>query len=131
MLGIVPAFAEFFGLGLQVRHVTLSAGQLAAAAMSLGSDVLREPAFWWAVAGVVVVGPLNLAVSFYLAFHLALRAQATSHSHRSRIYRAIRHRLRHSPMSFVLPPRPESEPPPDASDDSVGSDGSESNTVKG
>ena len=125
MLGIVPAFAEFFGLGLQVRHVTLSAGQLAAAAMSLGTDVLREPAFWWAVAGVVVIGPLNLAVSFYLAFRLALRAQATSDAHRDRIYGAIRHRLRHAPMSFVLPPRAETEPPPDASDDGVGGDGAD------
>ena len=38
MLGIVPAFAEFFGLGLQVRHVTLSAGQVSAAAMALASS---------------------------------------------------------------------------------------------
>lgn len=131
MLGIVPAFAEFFGLGLQVRHVTLSAGQMAAAAMSLGVDVLREPAFWWAVAGVVVIGPLNLAVSFYLAFRLALRAQAINDAHRSRIYGAIRHRLRHAPMSFVLPPRPESEPPPDASDDGVGGDGADPDTTRG
>jgi site-specific recombinase len=130
MLGIVPAFAEFFGLGLQVRHVTLSAGQMAAAAMSLGTEVLREPAFWWAVAGVVVIGPLNLAVSFYLAFRLALRAQATNDAHRSRIYGAIRHRLRHAPMSFVLPPRPETEPPPDASDDGVGSDGADPDASK-
>jgi site-specific recombinase len=131
MLGIVPAFAEFFGLGLQVRHVTLSAGQMAAAAMSLGTDVLLDPAFWWAVAGVVVIGPLNLAVSFYLAFHLALRAQATSHVHRSRIYGAIRHRLRHAPMSFVLPPRPGAETPPDPSDDGLGGDGAEPDASRG
>ena len=130
MLGIVPAFAEFFGLGLQVRHVTLSAGQMAAAAMSLGPDVLREPAFWWAVAGVVAIGPLNLAVSFYLAFRLALKAQAINDAHRSRIGAAIRHRLRHAPMSFVLPPRPETEPPPDASDDGVGSDGADPDASK-
>ena len=131
MLGIIPAFAEFFGLGLQVRHVTLSAGQMAAAAMALGADVLHEPAFWWAVAGVVVIGPLNLAVSFYLAFRLALRAQAINDVHRSRIYGAIRHRLRHAPMSFVLPPRPESEPPPDASDDGVGDAGGDPGTARG
>lgn len=131
MLGIVPAFAEFFGLNLQVRHVTLSAGQMAAAAMSLGTEVLRDPEFWGAVAGVIVVGPLNLAVSFYLAFRLALRAQATSDAHRSRIYAAIRHRLRHAPMSFVLPPRAEAEPPPDASDDAINGDGADSESPRG
>ena len=131
MLRIVPAFAEFFGLNLQVRHVTLSAGQASAAAMSLGWEVLREPAFWWAVAGVVVIGPLNLAVSFYLAFRLALKAQAINDAHRGRIGAAIRHRLRHAPLSFVLPPRAGAEPPPDASDDGLNADGTDPEARRG
>jgi site-specific recombinase len=105
MLGLVPAFAAFFGLGLEVRHVTLAAGQMAAAAAALGWPVLGDPSFWWAVAGVVVVGPLNLAVSFYLAFRLALKAQATGDVHRTRINAALRQRLRRAPLSFLLPPR--------------------------
>lgn len=131
MLGVVPAFAEFFGLNLQVRHVTLSAGQVTAAAMSLGWDVLREPAFWWAVAGVVAIGPLNLAVSFYLAFRLALKAQAINDAHRGRIAAAIRHRLRHAPLSFLLPPRPDAEPPPDASDDGLNAEGADPEVRRG
>ena len=130
MLGIVPAFAEFFGLNLQVRHVTLSAGQMAAAAMALGIEVLRDPEFWWAVAGVVVVGPLNLAVSFYLAFRLALRAQAINDASRSRIYAAIRYRLRHAPLSFLLPPRPGDEPPPDHRVDDLNADSNEADASR-
>lgn len=117
MLGVVPVFAEFFGLNLQVRHVTLSAGQVSAAAMSLGVPVLTDPAFWWAVAGVLIIGPINLAVSFYLAFRLALRAQNISGASRHRIGLALRHRLRHAPLSFLVPPRPDAEPPPDHCDD--------------
>lgn len=113
MLGLVPVFAQFFGLGLDVRHVTLSAGQLTAAGFALGLDVLREPAFWWAVAGVLVVGPLNLTVSFYLAFRLALRAQAISTGNRQLIRVAMRRRLRSAPLSFLLPPRAR----PDSGDD--------------
>jgi len=105
MLGIVPVVLGFFGLDLEVRHVTLSAGQVAAAAASLGWPVLHDPAFWWAVAGVVVVGPLNLAVSFYLAFRLALKAQAISDVNRTRINAALRLRLRRAPLSFLWPPR--------------------------
>jgi len=105
MLGLVPAFAAFFGIGLDVRHVTLSAGQVAAAAAALGPAVLSEPALWWAVAGVMAVGPLNLAVSFYLAFRLALRAQGISAAHRQRIGSAVRRRIRVAPLSFLLPPR--------------------------
>ena len=116
MLGIVPAVLAFFGLDLEVRHVTLSAGQVAAAAATLGWPVLHDPAFWWAVAGVVGIGPLNLAVSFYLAFRLALKAQAISGVNRSRINAALRQRLRRAPLSFLLPPRPQDDTTVDEDD---------------
>jgi site-specific recombinase len=105
MLGVIPAFAAFFGLGLEVRHVTLSAGQVAAAVAALGWHSLATADFWLAVAGVAVVGPINLAVSFHLAFRLALRAQAISGVNRQRIHAAIRSRLRSQPLSFLRPPR--------------------------
>ncbi len=105
MLGLIPAFAAFFGLGLEVRHVTLSAGQVAAAAATLGWQLLTEPAFWWAVLGVVVVGPINLAVSFYLAFRLALKAQNINQVNRQRIRAEIRSRIRRVPLTFLWPPR--------------------------
>lgn len=111
MLGLVPAFAAFFGLGLDVRHVTLAAGQAAAAAASLGWGVLTEPAFWWAVGGIALVGPINLVVSFYLAFRLALRAQSISEVNRQRIRAAIWRRIRVAPLSFLLPPRPQPDAP--------------------
>ena len=104
MLGVVPAFATFFGLGLEVRHVTLSAGQVAAAVAALGTDSLGTAGFWLAVVGVLAVGPINLAVSFFLAFRLALRAQAISDVNRRRIRAALRNRVRRAPMSFLLPP---------------------------
>ncbi|RZJ09805.1 MAG: recombinase [Acidovorax sp.] len=105
MLGLVPAFAGFFGLGLDVRHVTLSTGQVAAATASLGLGVLHMPAFWWAVASLPLLGALNVTVSFYLAFSLALRAQSVSGVDRSRIYAALRARLRRAPLSFFVPAR--------------------------
>jgi site-specific recombinase len=103
MLGLVPAFAVFFGLGLEVRHVTLSSGQLAAAAASLGPDLLSQSAFWWCVAGIALTGVLNVGVSFYLAFLLALKAHNVSGVDRGRIYRAIRQRARTRLMSFLWP----------------------------
>jgi site-specific recombinase len=105
MLGLVPAIVGFFGLGLDVRHVTLSAGQLAAAAGALGLPVLTEPVFWWCVAATLLTGMLNVSVSFYLAFKLALRSRGVRLTDRTRIAAAIRGRLRSAPLSFVLPPR--------------------------
>ncbi|RSZ36513.1 recombinase [Variovorax beijingensis] len=103
MLGLLPAFAGFFGLGLDVRHVTLSAGQIAAAAASMGMAVLPQPALWWAVAAIPVIGALNVSVSFYFAFRLALRAHSVSLGDRARIRSAIWARWRSRPISFFLP----------------------------
>jgi site-specific recombinase len=103
MLGLVPAFAGFFGLGLDVRHVTLSAGQITAAAASLGPQALHLPALWWSVAAIPVIGALNVSVSFYFAFRLALRAHSVSLTDRARIRSAIWARWRSRPVSFFLP----------------------------
>jgi len=105
MLGLIPAFAGFFGLGLEVRHVTLSTGQLAAATASLGLDIFQTGAFWWCLAGIAATGLLNVGVSFYLAFALALRAHNVVGVQRSSIYAALRQRLRQQPGSFFWPAR--------------------------
>jgi site-specific recombinase len=60
--------------------------------------------FWWCVAGIACTGVLNLTVSFGLAFKVALRSRGVRVQDRARIGRAIRHRLRTQPMSFLRPP---------------------------
>ena len=105
MLGLVPVMLAFVGLPIEVRHVTLSTGQLAAAASSLGWQVVVSPAFWWCVAGIGVIGALNLGVSFYLAFKVALRSRGVRLKDRSRIMASLRSRLRSAPLSFLWPPR--------------------------
>lgn len=104
MLGLVPAVLAFVGLPIEVRHVTLAAGQLAAAASVLGWEVLSTAGFGWCVAGIVVIGALNLGVSFYLAFKVALRSRGTQVQDRSRILATLRERLRKAPLSFLWPP---------------------------
>ena len=103
MLGLIPPITGFFGLELEVRHVTLSAGQLAAASAALGWEVLRQPALWWCVAAIPLIGALNLGVSFYLAFRLALQAHNVSGVDRARIRGEIWARWRSKPSSFFLP----------------------------
>ena len=103
LLGLIPAFTGFFSLELQARHVTLSAGQLAAAGASLGLSVLSLPAFWWCVAAIPLIGTLNLGVSFYCAFRLALQAHSVNRLDRARIRRVIWVRWRRHPRSFFVP----------------------------
>ena len=105
MLGLVPAVAGFFALPLDVRHVTLSTGQIAAALGYFGSAALVRPEFWWCVAAIPFTGMLNVGVSFYCAFRLALRARGVRVSDRRRVYAAIWRRLKQQPMSFLRPKR--------------------------
>jgi site-specific recombinase len=103
MLGLIPAFTGFYGIELELRHVTLSAGQLAAAAASLGIDAFRQSALWWSVASIPLIGALNLSVSFYFAFRLALQAHNVSKLDRARIRAAIWARWRSHPLRFFIP----------------------------
>ena len=105
LLGLVPAVAAFFSLPLELRHVTLGTGELFASVSALGVSALRSAPFWWCLAGIAATGALNLSVSFFLAFRVALRSRGIRLADRSRIHRAIRRRLLHAPASFVLPPR--------------------------
>ncbi len=105
MLGLVPPMLSFFGPPIDVRHVTLSTGQFAAAVSALGWPVVQTPAFWWCVAGIAVTGVMNLTVSFGLAMRLAVRARGITQVDRRRIYGAIWMRLLRQPRSFVLPPK--------------------------
>ena len=104
LLGLVPAVATFVGLPLEVRHVTLATGQLAAAVGAQGWVIFQQSAFWWCVASIPVIAVLNLGVSFFLAFKVALRSRGIRLADRGRIYRAIRRRVVTQPASFVAPP---------------------------
>jgi site-specific recombinase len=105
MLGMVPALMALWGVGLDVRHVTLSTGQLGAACASLGWAVLHESAFWWALACLPWVGALNVGVSFYFAFRVAVQANSIPDGGRVILRQAITRRLRTRPASFFWPQR--------------------------
>jgi len=105
MLGLVPTLLAFMGIPLDVRHVTLSTGSIAASVGVLGREVLHQPALWWAVGGVASMAVLNLAVSFALAFSMALRSQGLRTGMRRLLRRdVVRHVLRH-PLQVILPPK--------------------------
>jgi site-specific recombinase len=107
MLGLIPAFSHFLGFGLELRHVTLSTGQIAAACASYGWVVFQLPELYTplllAVASIFVIGPLNVGVSYYCAFRLALRAHNVSLGERQRIRKAVWQRLSFFPLSFLWP----------------------------
>ena len=62
-LGMTPVFAKFFGLPLDVRHITLSTGSLTLSIQSVGVDHLGWAPVIWACVGIAFIGMMNFGVS--------------------------------------------------------------------
>jgi site-specific recombinase len=121
LLGMTPIAGKFFGLPLDVRHVTLSTGALTLAVSSQGKASLKTPEMWGAAAGIVVIGLLNFGVSFVLALMVALRAREVERKDRVKLWASVMLTFLKSPGQFLFPPKtpeavavhgPVSVPPP-------------------
>lgn len=104
-LGMVPVFATFFGLPLDVRHVTLSTGALVFAGSTLGAEEVATRLFAEAALGIGVIGALNFGVSFALALFVAMRARSVPVKKLATLGWAVVRRLATRPLSFLRPPR--------------------------
>jgi site-specific recombinase len=107
LLGFTPAMGEFFGIPLDVRHVTLSTGTLALAAASFGRDWLHRGWFVRTLYGIAVTFVLNLGVSFFIAASVAMQAYDVPGANRWQVIRYTLKNFFRSPGRFLWPPRNE------------------------
>jgi site-specific recombinase len=105
LLGMTPVMGVFFGLPLDVRHVTLSTGSLTLAGVAVGPAGIATASFLWAALGIVIIGLLNFGVSFVLALTVAFRARDVSRRERLALWGAVARRFVRSPLEFFFPPR--------------------------
>jgi len=113
LLGMVPVFAKFFGLPLDVRHITLSTGSLTLAISSVGVASVGWGALVAAILGIMIIGVLNFGVSFTLALVVALRARDVPRGERRTLPRAVFRRFLRKPLEFFFPPREPTVPAAD------------------
>ena len=103
LLGFAPEIGDFFGLPLDVRHVTLSTGTFALAVAHFGVRSLGRNWFYAAVGGIAVIFVLNLFVSFSIAAYVGLRAYDVSGREQWRILRFLIVDGLKSPLRFLWP----------------------------
>jgi site-specific recombinase len=113
LLGFTPVVARFFGISLDVRHVTLSTGTLALAAARYGTSSFRHDWFYFAAAGIGVTFVLNLSVSFFIAAFVALRAYEVRGKEQLELLRFLLTEIVRSPLKFVFPVETNRDPSPD------------------
>lgn len=102
-MGSVGMVGTFFGLPLDIRHITFAAGNLGLALV--GSPVHVD--LWtaaWSVLGIGLIGFVNFAVSFGLSLTLALRSRGIPLRELRPIVGAVRERFRRHPATFLVPP---------------------------
>jgi site-specific recombinase len=104
-LGMTPVFAKFFGLPIDVRHITLSTGGLTLSIQSAGVDALGWGPVLWACSGIVFIGLMNFGVSFALALVVALRARDVPRGERRMLPGAVFRRFLRKPFEFFFPPK--------------------------
>jgi len=110
MLGMTPVMGKFLGVPLDVRHVTLTTGTVAFAAVSLGREYFYRGWMLESLAGIAVIFVLNLTVSFAIALLLAMRAYdlpARDHLH---LLSLCFKRFLQSPLEFFFPRKEEASP---------------------
>jgi site-specific recombinase len=111
MLGMVSPMAKFFGLPIEVRHITLSTGSLTLAMQSLGLDAVGWGPFIRACIGIMFMGILNFGVSFALALVVALRARDVQRGESRSLPFAVFRRFLRSPVQFFWPPKDDPNAP--------------------
>jgi site-specific recombinase len=103
LFGMTPAVAGFLGLPFEVRHVVLTAGDLATAVTTLGLPALKSLDTWLALGGVLTTGLLNVGCAIACAVALGLRSRGISRERRRMVYMAVLRCILAGPRFFLLP----------------------------
>ena len=108
MLGVTPAVGQMLGLPLDIRHIAFSAANIGYAVATF-NFVLQPSVLLSAVAGVMLIGLINLLVSFSLALWVATRSRGVAFSSVRSLFLPLRRRLFSHPLEFLLPVEPRQE----------------------
>lgn len=103
-LGITGPVGLFFGLDLDIRHITFASGNFAMGLYGADFSVTTKT-FWISFVTVFLIGFFNFAVSFGLSMILAFRSRKVNFGEVKEIYREIVRYFLKNPLRFFLPIR--------------------------
>ncbi|ALR30726.1 MULTISPECIES: recombinase [Chryseobacterium] len=103
-LGATAPVGLFFGLDLDIRHITFAAGNFAIGLY--GKDFSVDSyTFWISFITVFLIGFFNFLVSFSLSMFLAFRSRKLNFGQVSEIYKEIFKYMIRNPLKFFFPLR--------------------------
>lgn len=108
MLGTIGQLGVFFGLPIDIRHITFSSANFSFALVGLDHQMSWQVVLT-SLTGILLIGLVNLGVSFTLAMLVALRSRRVSLDQERTISRMIWRRFLSGPRDFFFPPKSEAK----------------------
>ena len=107
-MGSTASIGAFFGLNLDIRHITFAAGNFGLGMFGANWEVTQAVVFW-SVIGIGVIGLVNFIVSFGLSLFLAFRSRNIPLTEMHPVFLSILEEFKSNPVSFLLPVNLETE----------------------
>lgn len=101
-LGSTASIGIFFGLNLDIRHITFASGNFALGLYGK-NFVVDGLTIFWSVFGIGVIGFVNFMVSFSLSLGLAFQSRNIPISEVSLLIKSIWSYFKQRPMTFFFP----------------------------
>ena len=104
LLGTIGTLGDLVGLPIDIRHITFSASNLATSWVALDHAISWQ-VMTTSLAGVLLIGGTNLAVSFSLALYVALRSRQVRFTRGWALCKGLLARLARRPLDFFIAPK--------------------------
>jgi len=103
MLGSIGQIGIFLGLPIDIRHVTFSSANFAFALVGLDHQ-LSWQVWLMSLVGILLIGIVNLMVSFSIALFVAMRSRNVSFEQSRALLALLGRRFLHRSRDFFFPP---------------------------
>jgi site-specific recombinase len=104
LLGSLGTVGFLLGLPIDIRHITFSAANFATAIVGLDQQISWHTIIV-STLGVLLIGTVNLWVSFTLALIVALRSRQVRFRHGAKLARLLLWRFFRRPLDFLMAPK--------------------------
>ena len=109
LLGGMAAVGVLLGLPIDIRHITFSSAFVGFSFESLDFAITWHTV-WLATASILLIGTVNLLVSFSLALYVAMKSRKVTFAQWRMLIKQLLIRLNQRPAEFLFPPKKESMP---------------------
>lgn len=104
LLGGMSGLGVLLGLPIDIRHIAFSSAFVGYASAGLDFAITWQTALYAAL-GLLLIGMVNLAVSFSLALYVAIKSRKVRFKQWRQLVKVLASRLNQHPCEFILPPK--------------------------